>query len=144
MKFLFLLSVILVSFTNNAAPIEVDKSEPLRSILKRATCEVVVLKPFTILRGDDFSSSEYFLIGVKTRENSVRKISQGRKILISSMDKNFIIFKDNVIDRACLRKTLEERDIYCEPLLATTISDLEKLSAEAITVTCKDDSPTEI
>lgn|SRR5690606_16494525 len=144
MKLTISFGLLLMTSVALAGPIEVDKGEPLRFILKRATCEIEVLKPLLIFKGKDYTSADYFLIGVKTSENKVRKIAPGRKILISSMDRHFIHFKDKTIDRSCLRKTLEYSDIYCEPLHKTTIGELERLSGEAITVTCKDDIPTEI
>lgn len=144
MKSLIIVSLFLISSLSFSQSIDVSKDEPLSSILKRATCEIEVLKSLIILKGDDYTSSHHLLLGVKTRETKVRQIPVGRKILISSMDQYFIKLNDKTIDRACLRKTLDNSDIYCEPLKGITIHDLERQSNEAITVTCRDDTPTDI
>lgn len=142
----FIICFAFLGFLSVARAQEVDvpADVPLSEIMKRATCEIQVTKPIIILKNEDYGSASYFLIGVKQKENSVRRIPVGRKILITSMDQYFIQFKDKSIDRACLRKTLDDEDIFCTPLKGITILDLEKQSDGAVTVVCRDDDPTEI
>ncbi len=105
----------------------------LVDILETSQCELKVLKPLLISKGANSTLSGSLSLTTRFREDVIRRLPVGRKLIIEKITDNQIAFKDIAMRTACLKSEVGE----CLSLGGVSAADIQNLSDNAVEVICK-------